>query len=129
MGVHKNIQTPTDLMKLYTDYVQELKDNPRIQNVANYGKVTELGHVRPQTMKGFNNYCRLQGKSSTHYFVNTDNRYNEFIDVCFDIKQSIEADMLELALVGMCKEAMCSKILGLNTPVQIDSNGVTFEFS
>lgn len=130
MGVHKNIQTAKDLMQLYTDYVQDLKDNPRIQNVANYGKVTELGHVRPQTLKGFMNYCRIQGKSSAHYFANTDGRYSEFLGVCMDIKLSIESDMLELALVGMCKEAMCSKILGLNTPIAVvDSNGVTFEFS
>jgi hypothetical protein len=124
MGANKNIKTPTELMQLYVNYVQYLKDNPRIQSIANYGKVTPLERERPQTMKGFLNYAREQGKSCFHYFNNTDNRYYKFIDVCQDIKLSIEADMLELGLLGLIKESMTSKILGMNERLEINYEGL-----
>lgn len=129
MGAKKNIETPTDLMQLYIQYVEHLKQNPRIQYIANYGKVTPLERERPQTMKGFLNYSREQGKSAFHYFNNTDNRYNEFTDVCNDIKLSIDTDMLELGLLGIIKESMTSKILGMNDPVKVEiGKNITFEF-
>lgn len=129
MGKHKHIETPEEFWLLYEDYVNELRDNPRIQSVANYGKITEIPHERPQTLKGFQNFTRMQGKSSLHYFNNTDNAYNEYIEVCMQVKLSIEAEMLELALIGMIKEGMVSKILGINEPLKVEiAPGIKFEF-
>jgi hypothetical protein len=104
--------TPIELKEIAENYINDIRTSPREQKTANYGKIMVLEHDRPPTLLGLYRYGTKQGYSLHHYFENTNGAYDEFIGVSKHIKNLIHAELLEMALLGLIKENLASKLLG-----------------
>jgi hypothetical protein len=104
--------TPAELETLFNDYFKEITSKPRKQKTANYGKIMELEHDRPPTLLGLYRYGNKQGYTLHHYIENTNGAYNDYIGVSKHIKNTIHSELLEMALLGLIKENLASKLLG-----------------
>lgn len=120
------LYTPTELEELFHAYRQWTSNNPIVLVKENYGKLLEVPHLRPLTLKGFFAYTIEHHKTSIHhYFHNSKDAYKEFIPLCRDIKTIIHADLTNLALIGGVKENLASKILGLADELKIQGETKT----
>jgi hypothetical protein len=108
------LYNPQELENLFHQYREWSADNPIILVKENYGKLLNVPHHRPLTIKGLFAYAIEHHNTSIHhYFNNTKGAYDEFVSVVRDIKTIIHAELTNLALVGGVKENLASKILGL----------------
>ena len=105
--------TPEQFFQLFEDYKEVMKA-PRYQTVANYGKLIELPHERPMTLKGFCAYGYSKGYSLSNYLKNTNGNYTEFISLSKRIKTCIHAQLLELGLLNLINANLTCRILDLN---------------
>jgi hypothetical protein len=104
--------TPAELETLFNDYFKEITSKPRYQKIASYGKLMDLELDRPPTLLGFYRYGSKRGYSLNHYFNNSNEAYNEYFVLCNTIKNTIHSELLEMALLGLIKENLASKLLG-----------------
>jgi hypothetical protein len=106
--------TPDELENLFFQYREWTKQNPIVITKENYGRLLEVPHTRPTTLKGFYTYCiQYHNSDVTHYFTNSREAYNEYTALCKRIKVQIHSELTDLALVGAIKENLTSKLLGL----------------
>jgi len=111
----KKIYTPEELESLFHAYRDWTANNPIVLVKENYGKLLDVPHLRPITIKGFYAYAIEHHNTSIHhYFSNSKGAYEDFVSLCSDIKTIIHADLTNLALIGGVKENLASKILGLS---------------
>lgn len=122
MGVHKNIQTPDILLQYFKEYQQYCKDNPILKEDyvgKNADKVyREL--ERPLSWVGFESFLYNQEivYDLRDYENNKDGRYEDFAPIITRIKSWIKTDQFEGATVGIYKENIISRMLGLVDKVE-----------
>ena len=121
MGKHKYIETPEKLYELFDQYKNSLK--PReIQKATAAGVKSEF-HMPPLTMEGFENYCELNVGHVHQYFVNQDNAYNEYLNICSRIRRLIRQDQIEGGMVGQFNPSITQRLNGLTEKQDITTNG------
>lgn len=118
MGLHKMIEDPETLWKMFRDYVKVTKDNPRrIQDYV--GKDAEMVYRDkevPLTMEGFEDYVsEIPDMPMTldQYFSNREGRYEDFVAVCSRIKRNIRKDQIEGGMVGQYNPSITQRLTGL----------------
>lgn len=113
--------TTNDLENIFHQYKEWTIENPVIIVKESYGKLLNVPHHRPMTLKGFYAYTmEHHGVDVHHYFQNSREAYNEFTGVCRNIKLQIHSELTTLALVGGVKENIASRILGLKEEVKVE---------
>ena len=124
MAKHKYIETPEKLWELFTEYRTHVKSNPRTKHVfvGKDGKSDyELLEV-PLTMEGFESYVFEKGLNSelSHYFMNKDKRYSDYVAICSHIRNSIRKDQIEGGMVGQYNPSITQRLNGLTEKQQIE---------
>lgn len=113
----KNIETPEQLLKLFDEYVEYIKDNPIKVNdwVGGMGKKIVRVKEKPLTMVGFENYCFRQGVIADlkHYFANTGNAYDDYRPICSRIREFIQQDQIEGGMAGIYNPSITQRLNGL----------------
>jgi hypothetical protein len=112
MGTPKYIETPEKLWSMFEDYVSKLEvlemEVPHVKLGTVKIKTTE-----PMTMEGFKSYGYDMGVTIKHYIDNTDNAYSDYRTIVTRIKDRIYKNNFSRASVGIFKENLIAKQLGL----------------
>ena len=84
-------EAPEEIWEAFTDYVAEVKSNPRYKTVfvGKDGTKEQEELQRPLTMEGFELYLWDKGiaRGADQYFTNQEGRYEQFVEVCSRIKK------------------------------------------
>jgi len=121
MGKHKYIETPEKLFELFQKYKESRK--PReIQKATPKGVVSEF-HMPPLTMEGFENFCEENIGCVHQYFVNQDNAYTDYLNICSRIKRLIRQDQIEGGMIGQYNPSITQRLNGLTEKQDVTTNG------
>lgn len=117
MAKHKYIESPEKLLELFKEYQQYQKDNPIYKQdfVGKDANEVQRQLERPLSWVGFESYLfnmEIIGDLGD-YESNKDGRYEEYATIISRIKRFIQTDQFEGATVGIYKENIISRMLGL----------------
>lgn len=116
-GQPKAIESPDILWSLFEDYKAHIENNPRIINDFK-GKDATPVQIKmrvPLTLERFECWVADLGVIGqlTHYFVNWEGRYDDFVTVCARIKKEIRADQIEGGMVGQYNTSITQRLNSL----------------
>lgn len=130
VGRPKKIESPEQLWLLFRQYRKFAKDNPYKKQdfVGKDGDEIMRKLERPLTFVGFEVYLyeRMIINDLGDYDKNKDDRYAAFAPIIRAIKAYIEQDQFEGATVGIYKENIIARKLGLadkQEARQVDGKG------
>lgn len=117
-------ELPEEMWEAFTDYVQEVKGNPRYKTVfvGKDGEEKQEALQRPLTMEGFELYLWDKGiaRGADQYFTNAEGRYDKFVEVCSRIRKAIRKDQIEGGMVGQYNASITQRLNGLVEKQQTD---------
>lgn len=115
MGRAKLFKTPDEVYQAFKDYAAQVKSNPRkrMQFVGKDGNQVWESLEAPLTYEGFKIYCYNNHSDVHNYFENTEERYNDFKEVCTRIKEEIRNDQITGGMVGQYNPSITQRLNGL----------------
>lgn len=125
MPKHKYIETPEKMWSLFEAYRDLTKKNPILVQdyVGKDGNMVYREKERCLTMEGFENYCEENVGCVHHYFENTDERYDEYRDICSRIRRKIRQDQIEGGMSGIYNPSITQRLNGLVDKKEIEQKG------
>ncbi len=117
MAKNKSIKSPAQMWEYFSEYRKEKKEDPIL--VVDYvGKdaiKVHKPHQRPLTLSGFSSWLFEKGViSKVHdYFGNTNDKYDEYSDICRTIKEIIRTDQIEGGMCGIYNPSITQRLQGL----------------
>jgi hypothetical protein len=125
MGKHKTIETPEQMWELFEAYKKTVAKNPiLIQDyVGKDGQMVYRERQRPLTMEGFENYCEDNICFVHQYFVNQEQRYGDYVNICSRIKRSIRQDQIEGGMASIYNPSITQRLNNLTEKTDVTSNG------
>jgi hypothetical protein len=114
-GHPRNIETPEKMWELFLAYSKQTKENPRykVQFVGRDGDMVREPLERPLTMEGFELYC-IENVGYVHqYFVNQENMYDEYLNICMRVRKAIREDQISGGMVGQYNPSITQRLNGL----------------
>jgi hypothetical protein len=125
MGKHKTIETPEQMWELFEAYKKTVSKNPiLIQDyVGKDGQMVYRERQRPLTMEGFENYCEDNICYVHQYFVNQEQRYGDYVNICSRIKRSIRQDQIEGGMASIYNPSITQRLNNLTEKTDVTSNG------
>jgi hypothetical protein len=117
MGKNKYIERPDKMWEHFTNYRSWVKDNPIL--IEDYvGKDAErVYREKPRclTIEGFENWCFENGIISdlSHYFMNLDDRYTDYVGICSRIKKIVREDQITGGMAGIYNPSITQRLNGL----------------
>lgn len=125
MGKNKYIETPEKLWELFEAYKKTIANNPiLIQDyVGKDGQMVYRERQRPLTMEGFENYCEENICFVHQYFVNQDNAYNDYLNICSRIKRVIRQDQIEGGMASIYNPSITQRLNNLTEKTDVTTNG------
>ena len=126
--------TPNDFWKLFTDYKEEVKQNPFIVRdwVGGAGKEVERLKEKPLTWDGFENYVidKKGVYSLNDYAFNNKNRYDDYIQVIARIKSVIRQDQIEGGMAQIYNPSITQRLNNLveKTENKHEVNEITIKY-
>ena len=114
-GHPRNVETPEKMWELFLEYAKETKANPRFktQFVGRDGDMVKEPLERPLTMEGFELYCVERVGYVHQYFVNQENMYEEYLNICMRVRKAIREDQIEGGMVGQYNASITQRLNGL----------------
>jgi hypothetical protein len=111
----RNVETPERMWELFLDYQKQTKSNPRYktQFVGRDGDMVKEPLERPLTMEGFELYCVDNVGYVHQYFVNQDNMYDAYLNICTRIRKTIREDQITGGMVGQYNASITQRLNGL----------------
>lgn len=111
----RNVETPERMWELFLDYQHQTKSNPRYktQFVGRDGDMVKEPLERPLTMEGFELYCVDNVGYVHQYFVNQDNMYDAYLNICTRIRKTIREDQITGGMVGQYNASITQRLNGL----------------
>jgi hypothetical protein len=117
MGKHKYIETPEKMWELFEQYKAQTKSNPILVQdfVGKDGDEVYRRKERPLTVDGFECWCYDNDIISdlSHYFMNLDNRYNDYVGICSRIRKAVRNDQIEGGMSGIYNPSITQRLNGL----------------
>jgi hypothetical protein len=120
IGRPKKIKSPKMLWDLACDYFSQVSNNPIVASFTVHGgemagKSFPSRRIRPFSWQGLDDYLFELGVivRLEDYKSNKDGRYNEFADIITRVGNIIYNQKFEGAAVGLFKENIISRELGL----------------
>ena len=117
MGKHKYIETPEKMWELFEQYKTQTKSNPILVQdfVGKDGDEVYRRKERPLTVDGFECWCYDNDIISdlSHYFMNLDNRYNDYVGICSRIRKAVRKDQIEGGMSGIYNPSITQRLNGL----------------
>ena len=125
MAKHKYIETPEAMWDLFTNYVNETKNNPRKKHtfVGKDGTSEFELLERPLTFEGFYCYCYDTIGCIDQYFENRGERYSDYVAICSRIKRTIREDQISGGMVGQYNPSITQRLNNLTERVDTTSKG------
>jgi hypothetical protein len=128
MGKRKYIETPEKLLEYFEEYKKETKSNP-IQVQDYVGKDAEMVYrtkERPLTIDGFEVWLFKKAiiGDLSHYFANTNGKYDEFLTICSYIRKEVRSDQIEGGMAGIYNPSITQR---LNNLVERQENTIVTE--
>jgi hypothetical protein len=119
----KYIDTPEELWTMFQEYLNSLEVLE--MEVPHVKLGTVIIHTQePPTMEGFkyfgSNYFEIKGKDNVtikHYIDNSNNSYDDYCTIVTRIKDYIYKHNFSRAAVGIYKESLIAKQLGLSEKI------------
>ena len=119
----KIIETPEELWSMFQEYLNSLEVLE--MEVPHVKLGTVIIHTQePPTMEGFkyfgSNYFEIKGKDSitlSNYIENRTNNYDDYYVIVTRIKDYIYKHNFSRAAVGIYKESLIAKQLGLSEKI------------
>jgi hypothetical protein len=119
----KIIETPEELWNMFQEYLNSLEVLK--MEVPHVKLGTVIIHTQePPTMEGFkyfgSNYFEIKGKDSvtlSNYIENRSNSYDDYYVIVTRIKDYIYKHNFSRAAVGIYKESLIAKQLGLSEKI------------
>jgi hypothetical protein len=117
MGKHKYIESPEKMWELFLAYKEQVKENPIVVKDwvgANANPVLREKE-RPLSVDGFDCWCYDNGIISdlSHYFMNLDNRYSEYVGICQRIRKAVRIDQIDGGMAGIYNPSITQRLNGL----------------
>lgn len=124
MGRTKLIETPDKLYKIFEEYRQETKANPRKKTIKGNKDwiISDEELEVPLTMAGFEVFCYKNYSTVNQYFDNADKRYNDYITICSIIRNEIRQDQIEGGMVGQYNSSITQRLNNLSENVKTNNN-------
>ena len=113
----KDIETPEALWLLFEDYKKTLETIKLTVPHVKLGTV-DIDVKEPMTMDGFYSYGYDNQYTIHNYIDNPDNRYEDYKEIVTRIKNQIYKHNFSRAAVGLYKEALIAKQLGLKEKIE-----------
>lgn len=108
----KYIESPEELWRLFEEYIDTLEvilvPTPHVKQ-----GMIEIPFKEPMTMEGFKTFGHTKGVTIDHYVKNSNGAYESYCPIVTRIKDLIFKNNFSRAAVGMYKESLISKQLGL----------------
>ena len=108
----RNLNTPEQLWDLFAEYESTLPIIEVPQSHVKLG-VVYLPIKAPMTMEGFKDFCYDKIGVIKHYIDNTDGNYDDYCTIITRIKDRIYSNNLSKAAVGLYKENLIARQLGM----------------
>jgi hypothetical protein len=109
--------TPELLEQVFEDYKHDLKEQSyewkKVQYVGKDGDRVEEPTKVPMTLEGFKRYCRKNHGDVTEYFLNRNNYYDDFTNICSHIKEEIRENQITGGLLGFFNPSITQRLNGL----------------
>lgn len=116
-GRKKYIETPEELWKLFTEFMEWVSENPyKVQDfVGKDGDEVFRVKPRPITFLGFKKWLALENVISDlrPYESNENGSYTEYLPTITRIKAICNAEIVEGAAAGVYNPMIASKVAGL----------------
>jgi hypothetical protein len=113
----KNIETPDKLWEYFLAYKEQAKNNPILVHdfVGKDADEVQRKKERPLTVDGFECWCYDNGIISdlSHYFMNLDNRYTDYVGICTRIKKAVRTDQIEGGMAGIYNPSITQRLNNL----------------
>lgn len=122
----KYIETPEKLLKIFEDYKDFTKSNPRYryQLCQRTGEMVAEPLEVPLTIEGFKIYCHNKFNVTVHhYFTNPEGAYDNYRNICTRIKDEIRNDQIQGGMVGQYNPSITQRLNGLVEKNQIEQDG------
>ena len=117
MSKRKYIETPEKMWELFEQYKAQTKSNPILVQdfVGKDGDEVYRRKERPLTVDGFECWCYDNDIISdlSHYFMNLDNRYNDYVGICSRIRKAVRNDQIEGGMSGIYNPSITQRLNGL----------------
>jgi hypothetical protein len=125
MGKHKTIETPEQMWELFEAYKKTVAKNPiLIQDyVGKDGQMVYRERQRPLTMEGFENYCEDNICFVHQYFVNQEQRYGDYVNICSRIRRTIRQDQIEGGMASIYNPSITQRLNNLTEKTDVTTNG------
>lgn len=120
-------KTPDDLLKVWNDYKDDLKDRarewPKVQYVGKDGERVVDYPVLPLTLEGLKRYC-WENKIGdiNEYFLNREGYYNDFTTICRAIKDEIREHQITGGMNGFFNPSITQRLNNLKEQTDVTSN-------
>lgn len=128
MGRYKLIETPELLWEYFKEYKKATKSKPYIIKdwVGKDSNEVYREKERPLTIEGFE--CWLLDNDIigdlSHYFANTNNKYENYLTICSRVKKAVRQDQIEGGMAGVYNPSITQR---LNSLVEKTENVVVVE--
>lgn len=119
MGKNKYIETPDRMWQLFTQYKEEVNNNPLLRKdwVGKDADVVNREFTRALTMEGFECFVMdntdISYPDLTEYFEGKNESYSNYFPICSRIKREIRKDQLEKGLAGLINPSITQRLNGL----------------
>jgi hypothetical protein len=126
MGKHKYIETPDKLLKMFEEFKEYTKSNPRYRHqlCQRTGEMVREPLEVPLTMEGFEVYCYKNYKVTvSNYFDNRNDVYKDYYTICTYVKKEIRQDQIHGGMVGQYNPSITQRLNGLVEKSQVEQDG------
>lgn len=120
---------PKDLLKVWEDYKEDLKEKEeewqKVQYVGKDGDRKTDPVKLPLTLEGFKRFCYDEEIGTVeHYFVNKEGYYDEFGSVCSRVKNEIRENQIIGGMNGFFNPSITQRLNNLKEQTE---NSTTFK--
>lgn len=116
-GVKKSIKTPEIMYQHFEHYKVWVSNNPfrKMVFTGKNGDTNWEERERCLTFEGFCNYLETNNimVDPTHYFINYQERYSEFVTICARIKREIRGNQIEGAMSNIFNPSITQRLNNL----------------
>ena len=105
------------------DLIVQASEWVKVQYVGKEGqRMTDVMKL-PYTMEGFSVFCYKNYGVVRHYFLNTDNYYDDFCTICSHIKEEIRSNQLTGGLLGVYNPSITQRMNNLQDSTKTELTG------
>jgi hypothetical protein len=124
---------PEDLEQAWKNYKEDLKEKAKawvkVQYVGKDGAKKEDSPKLPLTYEGFKRFCWDEKIGTVnHYVENTEQRYNDFCDICTRVKNEIREDQITGGILSFYNASITQRLNNLVEKVETKVENIEVNF-